>query len=363
VRFLSLRVQNFRNLPLAGFSPGGTCVFIVGGNGAGKTSLLEALGLSGALRSFRTTEARAMIRHGEKSARVVMTLEQEKESRVGLDIELKIGGKTVFVDGNPLPRISDMVGRFPTAALSSQDLQLVRGAPSIRRRFLDMMLAEADGKAFDAMRRFGRALLGRSRLLKAGSDAEIAAFEEPLSLAAAELVAARRAAIDGLAPILKSRYSRVAPESENADLTYRPDIDSDDPDVFRREYEKNRERDITRGASTCGPQLDDFELRLCGRTAREYASEGQQRGLVLSLRLAEAAWLEERTGIRPVILADDILGELDPVRRAAFWAGLAPDSQVIATGTSVPAGPSMDRFTIIEIASILNQSSETEAAQ
>jgi DNA replication and repair protein RecF len=354
VRFASITVQDFRNMTLAEFSPKGECVFVVGGNGMGKTSLLEALGLASALRSFRTGETRAMIRHGARAARVAIKLEQEKEGAVELDLTLRAGGKSVLLEGNPLPRLSDLVGRYPTTALSSQDLQLLRGSPSLRRRFLDMMLAEADRDAFEALRRFGRALAGRSRLLKTGTPAEIAAFEEPLSVAAAELVAARRKAVADLAPVLAAQYARMAPADEEAQIAYRPDMEGD-ADAFRARYAKARERDIARGACTCGPQLDDFELSLCGKSARDYASEGQQRGLVLALRLAEAAWLLNKTGIRPAILADDILGELDPTRRAAFWEGLAPDSQVIATGTVTPPASALERFRLLDIETILRQ--------
>jgi DNA replication and repair protein RecF len=355
VRFTALNVQDFRNLPLARLGTGEEPLFILGGNGQGKTSLLEALGLTSALRSFRTSDARAMIRHGQRAAKVYCELEHEREGRLSIEIELRIGGKSVAIDGNPLPRLSDLVGRYPTVPLSSQDIQLIRSGPSGRRKCIDMMLAEADKTAFEALRRYGKALIGRTNLLKRNSYAEISAFEKPLAEAAAEVVAARRKAITELAPLFREAYARIAPENENPELIYKPDIDEDTPEAFVQRFAQARQKDLQRGASTCGPHLDDYDIRLGGKTAREYASEGQQRGLVLALRLAQSHWLHSHTGIRPVILADDIMGELDPARRAAFWANLGQPCQVIATGTEIPAAEKNDpRFRIVSMEELVS---------
>lgn len=354
LRFARLNVQDFRNLPLARLRADESPVFILGGNGQGKTSLLEALCLTSALRSFRTSDARTMIRHGKRAAKVYCEIEHEREGRLTMEIELRAGGKSVLIDGNPLPRLSDLVGRYPTVPLSSQDIQLIRSGPSVRRRCIDMMLAEADKDAFDALRRYGKALQGRTNLLKRGAQAEIAAFERPLAEAAAAIVAARRQAIEELSPLFRAAYAAIAPENEVAELLYKPDIDGTDAETMARRFAEARPKDILRGAGTCGPHLDDYDIRLGGKSAREYASEGQQRGLVLSLRLAQSRWLAAHTGIQPVLLADDIMGELDPSRRAAFWASLASPAQVIATGTEIPASEKTDpRFRIIPLAELI----------
>jgi DNA replication and repair protein RecF len=354
VRFLALNVQDFRNLPLARMRMGEGPLFLLGGNGRGKTSVLEALSLASALRSFRTNDARTMIRHGAHVAKIYCEIEHEREGRLTVEIALMGGGKTVSVDGNPLPRVSELVGRYPTVPLSSQDIQLVRSGPSVRRRFMDMMLAEADKASFDALRRYGKALQGRTALLKTGSAPEIAAFEKPLADAAAELVAARKNAVAELLPLFRETYAGIAPENEVPEFIYKPDTALETSDAFAQRFAANRGRDILRGISTSGPHLDDYEIRLGGKSAKEYASEGQQRGLVLALRLAQARWLKARTGILPVILADDIMGELDPVRRAAFWSNLGREAQVIATGTEIPAAEKEDpRFNIVAIETLL----------
>jgi len=343
-------------MPLARLSLEGDATFILGGNGAGKTSLLEAMSLVSAMRSFRTGDPRTMIRLGAKSAKVFCTLSHERDGDASIEIGLGHGARTVRMDGNPLERVSDLVGRFPTAVLSSQDIQLVRGSPTSRRRFVDMMVASADRMYFEALRRYGKALAGRNSLLKSRSSsvAEIAAFEKPLADAACVVVSLRGKALGELGALVKETYSAIVPAGEIPELVYRPDFEETTPEKVLELFAESREKDMAKGATTVGPHLDDFEPRLNGRLARDYASEGQQRGLVLALRLAEAEWLGARTLAEPVILADDIMGELDPARREAFWKILGGKSQVVATGTEIPAAEARDgRFRVVKIAEIV----------
>jgi DNA replication and repair protein RecF len=354
-------LQDFRNMPLARLPLEDGATFILGGNGAGKTSLLEAMSLVSALRSFRTGDSRTMIRHGAPSAKVVCGLVHESEGGVSIEIELSRGARIVLMDGNPLGRVSDLVGRFPTAVLSSQDIQLVRGTPAARRRFMDMMLSSADRGFLEALRKYGKALVSRNNLLKerCAAVAEIAAFEKPLAEAASGVINARKMALAELGALVVGTYSAIVPEGEVPELVYKPDMEDVSPQEILEIFEKSREKDLPRGVTSVGPQLDDFELRLNGKGAREYASEGQQRGLVLALRLAEAGWLRARTGIEPVILADDIMGELDPLRREAFWKILGKAAQVIATGTEVPAAEAKNgRFRIVKVEDIVRKNAE-----
>lgn len=337
MRLRKLTLQNWRNLALASLAFAGRQHFLVGANGQGKTSLLEAAGFLTALRSFRTVDARLVIAHGQAGAAVVCELEHERLGDTTVTVKLGADGKEVWCDQERVTRLADYVGRFPTVVFSSQDQSLVRGSPAARRRWLDLALAATSPEYLNALQTYHRALAERNSLLRAGRDgAELAAFETQLVPAGVRLIALRAAGVGVLAAHLGAAYVRIVPPAEAAGLVYAPDFDQPDEGAFAAVLAGSRVRDGLLKTTQRGPHRDDMEFTLGGHPAREVASEGQQRSLVLALRLAQAALFLERTGVPPVLLADDVLGELDPGRRRRFWAALDPTLQIIATGTSLP---------------------------
>jgi len=225
--------------------------------------------------------------------------------------------------------------------LSSHDLQLVRGAPQIRRRALDLALSSLDEKYFTALRRYHAALDNRNALwrsARAPAPEALAAFEAIMAPAAVSMAAARIAASTEWGGHLATAYNRLTDGApEKPELAYAPDANPVTIEGWRMLWEESRGRDAVMKTTTRGPHRDDFALRLENRGAKSFGSEGQQRGLVVAWRLAEAAWQHARTGIAPIVLADDVLGELDPARRAGFWRAAASAGQVLATGTTPPA--------------------------
>ena len=157
-----------------------------------------------------------------------------------------------------------------------------------------------------------------------------------LAPAAAELIGRRAAALRELGAELAKFYARLCDTAEPASLGYDPNFAEPSAEALLARFEAGRARDAQFRTTLTGPHRDDFHFTVRGTAAKDYASEGQQRSLVLALRLAQAAWFHARSGIRPVLLADDVLGELDPARRRQFWAAIDPESQVIATGTGLP---------------------------
>ncbi|MCC5808267.1 MAG: DNA replication and repair protein RecF [Opitutales bacterium] len=341
MRFRSLHLRDFRNIPEAHVDLDAPAVFIAGANGQGKTNLLEALGLLAALRSFRAGDRRALIRWGAAEAGVRVELEHDTQGETEVTMALRSGALTVAVDGERVERLTGFLGLFPVVAFSSQDIQLLRGAPQGRRQFMDLSFSMVDAEYLEALRRYHGALRERNRLLKGRAARSVrAAFEAVLIPEGARVMAKRAEALRHFAAELARAYRHIAPREESPELVYRPAVKGSGEDALRAALEGARDRDEATGTTTAGPHRDDFSLRLLDHGAREYGSEGQQRGLVLSLRLAQAQWFGTHTGVRPVILADDILGELDPVRRTRFWGALPEDAQIIATGTELPeTGP------------------------
>ena len=338
VRFAKVTLQGYRNLPLAEVELAGRRTFLGGANAQGKTNFLEALGYITALRSFRGAETRALIGLGQPQAGLGFGLEHETFGASRVTITLTPTGREVQWEQGKVTRLADFIGRFPTVAFSSHDNQFLRGAPALRRRWLDLTLAAMAPAYLTALQRYTRAVAERNMLLKQGGRdlGAIEAFEHELAIHAAALVAARSAGVTALGAWFHAAHARLVPEGESAGLVYAPDTGAVTAADHAALQAKNRPRDTLLKSTERGPHRDDVDLLLNGRPARQFASEGQQRCLVIALRLAQAAYFKAQGGITPVLLCDDVLGELDPSRRARFWASLDGDPQVIATGTSFP---------------------------
>ncbi len=339
VRFQRITLQGFRNLSLVDVPLTGARTFLCGSNAQGKTNFLEAAGYVTALRSFRGAESRALIGLGQSQAGLAFTLAHEVFGESRLSITLGLQERVVMWEQGRVTRLADLIGKFPTVAFSSHDNQFLRGLPSLRRRWLDLTLAAMDAAYLSTLQRYTRAVAERNMLLRQGGrDAgALEAFEHELAAQAGPLVAKRSAGLAELGEFFRTAHARLVPEGEQAGLIYAPDSVVNAPEEFAAVLVKCRPRDTLLKSTERGPHRDDLELVLNGRPARQFASEGQQRCLVIALRLAQAAYFKLKGGVTPVLLCDDVLGELDPQRRARFWASLAGEPQVIATGTSSPA--------------------------
>ncbi|MEO6246151.1 MAG: DNA replication and repair protein RecF [Opitutaceae bacterium] len=338
MRLRKLTVRHFRNIGFAALEFSGRQHFLLGANGQGKTNLLEAAGFLTALRSFRASDHRLLIGHGEQCAALAFALEHERQNETEVTIKLRRESKELWCDQVRVPKLGEHLGRFPTVVFSSQDMLLVRGSPGGRRRWLDLTLAAMDATYLRALQTYTRALAERNALLKSGRSvaAELDAFEQTLAPAAAQLIALRAAGLAALEATLKSAYARLSDEAEDATLVYEPDFPEASAEALLAKLESSRARDQQFRTTLTGPHRDDFRFTVKHTAAKDFASEGQQRSLVLALRLAQAKWFHEKSGVRPVLLADDVLGELDPARRARFWSAVDPESQIIATGTRLP---------------------------
>ncbi|HAV12424.1 MAG TPA: DNA replication and repair protein RecF [Opitutae bacterium] len=348
MRFRNLRLQRFRNIGFAELDLSEDRIFLLGPNGQGKSNLLEALGLVTALRSFRTQSMAALPQLGAEGYAAVYELEHELIGQTELELQSNKVGRKLMIDGEKVSRLGDFIGRFPVVPLTSGDLMLLRGAPSERRRFVDLTLSAVDPVYYDALRRYHRGVAERNRLLKkGGSDAELSAFEAEIAPYAVVINQCRSIGVAMIRKTLKQVYTDIAEADEGPELEFSPSTAVGDAGAFRQLLKDGRKRDQIIGSTQKGPHRDDFQLSLQVGGAREYASDGQQRGLCVALRIAQAKIFEERLKVRPVILADDVLGELDPHRKAGFWQACPPSYQIIASGTELPAD--LGRWSVYEV--------------
>lgn len=342
MRIARLRAADFRNIEFADLDFGADRrIFLAGRNGQGKTNLLEAASLLTALRSFRTRDSRLLVRRGQKNARLFFLLDHEREGETELTLTLSANGtKTVETGaGTQIRRLSEFVGRFPAVVFSSDDIALLRGSPAGRRRWLDITLSAVSADYFRLLQRYHRALDARNRLLKlsVSDEGQFEAFEKILAESGAKITEARSRETARISALFAESAAKIAQVEESPELNYAASFDGGtDVGAWRDFFRRSRAQDRLLRATQKGPHRDDFRLRIFGVPAEDFASEGQQRGMTLSLGLAQIALFRERLGVAPVVLADDVLGELDSVRKAGFWNAVGDDLQVVATGTRPP---------------------------
>ena len=334
MRVTRIRAADFRNLTFADVETDANRVFLLGDNGHGKTNLLEAAGLLSTFRSFRTNEISPLIREGCTEARIRIDTENEGE-KFAVEIRLAKGSRKAHVNQTAVTSVADHLGKFPTVVFCSDDLRLIRGSPANRRRWLDAAIGSTDATYLTAVRDYQRALEGRNALLKTEpvTEESITAFEKVMLPAALFITQLRARALPEIAETLRMTCDKAGFPNKGADLIYKPDTSGD---RLADAWQKNRGPDIASGTTQRGPHKDDFDTLFGGQNSADYASEGQQRLLALALCLGRLSRDATRSPTLPVILADDVLGELDDTRRKAFWQEVGDSYQVIATGTTPP---------------------------
>ena len=375
-----LRLRDFRNYARldADFSPG--FHLLLGGNAQGKTNILEAVYLMATLRSFRGVGGAQMVRHGQKgyfaggsvvggAIPAVRTSSSLSANRVGGDGrgEVALGPQTknpspppspcygvtsqpsprldgarettiltsqssreikiywsarerkLALDGQPVKRLGDYLGTLRAVVFCTEDLHLVKGAPRARRRFLDLLLAQTQPGYLPLLQRYLRAVRARNALLKhsrqGGTDeAALDSFSRELVTAGGEIIRARRELVPKFSPLARLAYRRISNDAEELRIEYQPSVKKD----FTVELAQARGRERTYRSTLVGPHRDDLQLLLNEKSAGQFGSEGQKRTLAIALKMAQVEYLAGIHGSPPVLLIDDVMGELDVKRRGGF---------------------------------------------
>ena len=291
-----------------------------------------------ALRSFRTQALDCLPRKGHAHFDMFAEVEHEHFGLTRLIIRGAKKGRYVQVDEQKVTKMADFIGRFPVVIMSSDDLNLLRGAPSERRRCFDLIFSAGNSEYYSVLQGYHKAVANRNRLLKQHSDgAVLDAFELEIAPLAIKLNALRTAALSLMAEKLIAAYVKIAGVDEIPNLTYQANCgEVQTVEAYLKLLQTSRRRDFTIGSTSRGPHRDDFKFQLAIGNAREFASDGQQRALCIALRMAQCAYYHDVMGCQPVLLADDVLGELDRERRKNFWAACPDRIQLIATGTELP---------------------------
>ena len=333
-----LQLRNHRNYALLDISmEPGVNVFI-GANGQGKTNLLEAvaiLALSASPRTRRDVELVGPVAPASRIEADVESAGRRMELTIAISVEGERARRTIEVDG-ARRRAVDLPGHFRVALFWPDDLGLIKAGPEQRRRFLNQLLVQVEPGYARALSGLRRILEQRNSLLKriaAGEEAvdSLDVWNVELARVGSEVATARAAAVRELAPSATRCHAEIG-AGERLEIEY-----LGPPDDLAAAVHNSVADDLRRGSTSVGPHRDDVRVLLDGHDARGYASQGQQRTAVVSLKLAEADLVARRTGERPVLLLDDVLSELDLERRAALLRQVRNGGQVVIT--SVDVGP------------------------
>jgi DNA replication and repair protein RecF len=334
LRFEKVRLASFRNIPSAALEPSPRLNLIWGNNGQGKTSVLEALYAVATTRSFRTDKLQQCIQTGAEQTIVAASVCEEAFTRQ-LTLRLTPKSRSVELDGKRPKTLSSYAVRTPVVVFHPRDLELVIGSASERRRLLDRLILYADPPGAEAARRYAEAVKDRQKLLEVRGvgAAELVDFERVAAEHGARFARARAEAAERLLPELTAAFRSVTPPSLVLAASYEPGGTQSVQD-FEAQLRARRPEDARRGRASFGPQRDELSLLVDGRPARSDASQGQQRLLSLSLKLAELRCIESTRRAHPVLLLDDVSSELDAQRTDSVLALLqASQGQIFVTTT------------------------------
>ena len=346
----SLSLLDFRSYTGAevDFAPGLTA--IVGPNGQGKSNLLEAVGFAAGLGSFRGATDAALIRDGAPSAVIRCSGLTGAERAVLIEVELaRARPNRVKVNQQPVARRRDLLGVLAATAFSPADLELVKGEPAVRRRWMDDALA-AVRPSWGALRsELDRILRQRNTLLRQAQGRAVGdvavtldVWDAKLAGAGDELRMRRRDLLAAMAPAIRAHYGRISQGQDDAGAEY---ASSWGEESLGEALAAARSEDLRRSTSTVGPHRDDVLLEIGGLPARSHASQGEQRSLALALRLAVDSEVRERRGVEPVLLLDDVFSELDAGRAASLLETLPPGQRILTTASPVlPASVRPDQL-------------------
>ena len=309
-----LRLRDFRNYARldVGFAPG--FHLLLGDNAQGKTNILEAVYLMATLRSFRGVGGAQMIRHGAKGYFVGGNVVGQGDHEIKMYWALR--ERKLALDGQPVKKLADYLGALRTVVFCTEDLQLIKGTARARRRFLDLLLAQTQPGYLPLLQRYMHAVRNRNALLKQRTvdEAALESFSAEMVKLGNEIIRARRELVPKFSPLARLAYRRISNDAEELRIEYSPSVKND----FAVELASSRAREKTFCATLVGPHRDDVQLLQNEKSAAQFGSEGQKRTLAIALKMAQAEFLAGIHGSPPILLIDDVMGELDVKRRSGL---------------------------------------------
>ena len=338
-----ITLRDFRNFEEKTFAFDSSDVVFTGRNGVGKSNILEAIGFLSTLRSFRRSPVRDMVTIGKDSFELSAAIESRgRIQRIGVREHLS-GSRELFIGRMPCRKISDFLFEYRCVCFSPADFAIGSGSAGVRRRFLDQLISSNDRNYLALLSQYVRALSQRNRAAKMKNEPAMRAFEVVMAENAPAVIAARRETV----LMLEEQIRSLLGGKYEFSIRYKPDFDGD-TEAFLRRFNSMRRRELLRGCTLTGVQLDDIELYLNGKSLRTFGSTGQIRMVTLLMRLAEYTLLR-RTPAPVMVLADDVTGELDAANRELFFRIISTADMRFHTYAVLPSDEALNNAQFIKL--------------
>lgn len=315
----NVRIENFRNIDLARFSPHKKMNIIYGENAQGKTNILEAIWLFTGEKSFRKAKDNELLKFDKESYRIRVKFESnEREQEAVLQFREK-EYKKFTLNGVELSSASELVGKFNAVIFSPDDISIISDGPSVRREFLDNAITQIYPAYEKMLKNYNKALTQRNNALKdyryhREIEYVLDAFENSIVNLGFSIIKYRKRYVDLLNEFCPDIYKEITEQKENIKIEYCTTIGATIDD-FKVKLKKSREEDMYTLKTSIGPHRDNLQIDINGNSSRNYGSQGQKRTASLSIKLAEGEVINKTTGIRPIVLLDDVMSELDKTRQ------------------------------------------------
>lgn len=353
MKIKSVKLVSFRNYDYQIVDFPMQITLVSGANGQGKTNLVESIVVSATTKSPRTSNMGELIKDGSQEARVEILLDR-KFGQMNLSYSLNSKGeKKFFINSNPVSKMSEVFGNLVVVYFSPDDLKIVSASPDKRRDFMDTDISELSGSYYNLIQRYNKVLLQRNKLLKTEKDrnllcAQIGVWDEQLAQIASLIIKTRKSFIEKLKVPAKEALKYISSSKDNLEIEYVGAKGTSAEEIkaeLLKSLKFNLERDIELGYTSVGPHRDDIYFGLNGKDARNFASQGQQRSIVLALKFAELVIFEKELGEEPILVLDDVFSELDTTRQRRLYEKMSK-YQTIITGTQFKFKPVSNYETI-----------------
>ncbi len=333
----SLYLHNFRCYEEGYFEFSPHLNLIFGPNARGKTSVLEALHLLMIGRSFRTTQTSDLIKNDAPGYQIQAAFVKHEIEQT-LQLISSPTERKIFLNGHPLGALSNLLGLIPGVLQTPDDINLIKGSPQLRRQFLDIQIAQVDPLYVHHLTRYNKAMRQRNQLLRTKVMTSIEVWEYEMGQSAAYIINKRYSTVQNLQMHCQIFHADLTGEMTELSLKYRTNpLDPTNLDLikehFKKQYNKNREREKILGYTLTGPHKDDFTIAINNQDVRYFASEGQQRSCATALHFAEWQNLQESGNEKPLFLFDDVGMSLDKNRSERLLKQLFKLGQVFLTTT------------------------------